>query len=80
MPQNFWKRKPPQELQRLEVSRVFFEAAIVRTRTHVHHFCAERVFNLLEIRISEWVDRVERKVIVPSAMREQKFFMKFTAD
>jgi hypothetical protein len=30
--------------------------------------------NLDAIEIGEWEDRAERKVIVPSAMREQKIF------
>jgi hypothetical protein len=64
----------PQENQRLEVPRVFLEAAIEGIRTHVQNACADLVFNLDEIGISEWEDRVERKVTVPSAMREQKIF------
>jgi hypothetical protein len=62
------------------VPRIFLEAAIEGVRTHVQNACADLVFNLDEIGISEWENRVERKVIVPSAMREQRFFMEFTAD
>jgi hypothetical protein len=64
----------PQENQRLEVNRVFLGAAIEGIRTHVQNACAELVFNLDKIGISEWEDRVERKMIVPSVMREQKIF------
>jgi hypothetical protein len=53
---------------------VSVEAEIEVIRTHVYSACAELVFNLDEIGISEWEDRLERKVIVPSAMREQKIF------
>jgi hypothetical protein len=60
----------PQENQRLEVPRVFLEAAIEGIRTHVQNACADLVFDLDEIGGSEWEDRIERKVIVPSAMRE----------
>jgi hypothetical protein len=60
----------PRENQRLEVSRVFLGAVIEGIRTHVQNACAEFVFNLDEVGISEWEDRVERKPIIPSAMRE----------
>jgi hypothetical protein len=50
------------------------EAAIEGIRTHVQNACGDRVFNLDEIGISEWEDQVERKVIVRSAVREQKIF------
>jgi hypothetical protein len=68
----FETRSSPQENQRLEVSQVFFEAAIEGIQTQVHNTCVESVFNLDENGISEWEDRVERKAIVPSAMGEQK--------
>jgi hypothetical protein len=58
------------ENPRLEVPRVFLEAAIERIRTYIHNVCAELLFNLDENKISEWEDRVQRKVIVPSAVRE----------
>jgi hypothetical protein len=56
------------------VPRVFVEAAIEGIRTYVHNICAYLVFNLDEIGIRDWEDRFERKVIVPSATREQKIF------
>jgi hypothetical protein len=70
----FEAKSSPQENQRLEVPRIFFEAVIEGIQTHVQNSCANLVFNLGEIGISGWEDRVERKVIVPSAMREQKIF------
>jgi hypothetical protein len=70
----FETKSSPQENQRFEVPRVFVEAAIEAVRTHVQNASANLVFNLDEIGISEWEDRVERKVIVPSAMRKQKVF------
>jgi hypothetical protein len=35
--------------------------------------CAELVFNLDEIEISEWEDCVEKKVMVPTTKRAQAF-------
>jgi hypothetical protein len=67
-------RSSPQENQRLEVPRVFLEAGIEGIRTHVHNSYAEPIFNLDEIGIREKEDRVERKVIVPLAVRKQKIF------
>jgi hypothetical protein len=72
--QLFETKSIPQENPRLEVPRVFLEAAIEGFRDHVHHSCAELVFNLDEIGISEWEDRAVRRVIVPSAMRGQTIF------
>jgi hypothetical protein len=40
----------------------------------VHDARTELVFDFDEIGISEWEYRVERKVIVPSAIRKQKIF------
>jgi hypothetical protein len=70
----FEMKRSPQENQRLEVPRVFLEAVIEGIRSHVHNACADLVFNLDEIGISEWEDRVERKVMAPSAMRKRKIF------
>jgi hypothetical protein len=53
------------------VPRVFREAAIDGFRDHVHNACAEFVLNLYEIGVSEWEDRSEWRVIVPSTMRGQ---------
>jgi hypothetical protein len=64
----------PQENRRLDVPRVFLEAAIEALREHAHHACAELVFNFGEIGMSEWKDRVEREVIVPATMRGQTIF------
>jgi hypothetical protein len=61
----------PQENPRLEVSRVFLHAGLDEFRDHVHQVCPELVFNLDEIGVSEWEDRCTRRVIVPSAMKEQ---------
>jgi hypothetical protein len=51
--------------------RAFPEAAIEAFRGHVHTACAELEFDLDEIGISEWEDMIERRVIVPLAMRGQ---------
>jgi hypothetical protein len=70
----FETKSSPQENEKLEMPRVFLEAAIEGIRTHVQTACADFVFNLDAIGINEWEDRVERKVIVSSAMRKQKIF------
>jgi hypothetical protein len=50
----FFERKgSSQENQRLDVPRVFLEAAIEGIATHVHNSCTELVFNLDEIGIRE---------------------------
>jgi hypothetical protein len=67
----FETKSIPQENPRLEVPRVFLKAAIDEFRDHVHNACAELVFNLDEVNVSEWEDRSERPVIVPSMMRGQ---------
>jgi hypothetical protein len=65
----FETKSIPQENPRPEVPRVFLEAAIDGFRDHVHNTCAELMFNLEEIAVSEWEDCSERRVIVPSTMR-----------
>jgi hypothetical protein len=72
--QLFETKSIPQKNPRLDVPRAFLEAAIDGFRDHVHNACAELVFNLDEIGISDWEDRYERQVIVPSAMRGQTIF------
>jgi hypothetical protein len=49
----FETKSSPQENQRLEVPRVFLEAAIEGIRTHVQNACADLVFNLDKIGIHE---------------------------
>jgi hypothetical protein len=58
----------------LQVPRVFLEAVIEGIRSDGHNACAELVFNLDEIGISEWEDRVERKAIDPWVMKGQPIF------
>jgi hypothetical protein len=70
----FETKSSSQEKRRLEASQVFLEAAIEGVQTHVQNACADLVFNLDQIGISEWEDWVKRKVIVPSVMRQQKIF------
>jgi hypothetical protein len=72
--ESFETESVPQENPRPEVPRDFLEAAIESFRDHVHNGCAELIFNLDEIGISEWEDKIERHVIVPSAMRGQRIF------
>jgi hypothetical protein len=47
----------PQENPRFELPQVFLQAGLHGFRDHVHQACAELVFNLDEIGISEWEDR-----------------------
>jgi hypothetical protein len=56
------------------VLRAFPEAVIDGFRDRIHNSCVELVLNLDEIEISEWDDRHEKRVIVPSATRGQTIF------
>jgi hypothetical protein len=64
----------PKENPRLEVPRVFLQAGFDGFRHHAHQACPELVLNLDEIVLSEWEDDCARRVIVPSAMKEQTIF------
>jgi hypothetical protein len=64
----------PQKHSQLEVPRVVHEAAIDGFRECVYKACTELEFDLGEIEISEWEDRTEGRVIVPSAMRWQTIY------
>jgi hypothetical protein len=66
--QLFETKSIPQENPRFEVPRVFLQVGLDGFRDHVHQACAQLVFNLDEIGISEWEDHCTRRVIVPSAM------------
>jgi hypothetical protein len=56
------------------VPQAFHEAGIEDIKTYIPNACADLVFNLDDIGIIEWEDRIERKVIVPSIMRGEKIF------
>jgi hypothetical protein len=56
------------------VPRAFVEAGLEDIKSHIQNPCAERVFNLDEIGISEWEDPIERKVIGPLTMRDKTIF------
>jgi hypothetical protein len=51
----------PQENSRLEIHRSFWDTMIKCIKQHLLGYCAERVFKLDEIEISEWEDRFPRK-------------------
>jgi hypothetical protein len=55
----------PQESLRRGVPRAFLDTAVESFRGHVHNSCAELVFNLDEIGISEWEERAPGTVIIP---------------
>jgi hypothetical protein len=57
----------PQEEPRLQVLRLFLDATLRSMAEAVHGCPADLVFNLDEVRISEWEDRKPKKVIVPMA-------------
>jgi hypothetical protein len=61
----------PQENPRLEIRRSFLDTMIACLSEHLPGSCAEWVFNLDEVGISEWEDRAPRKVIVPVSMTDQ---------
>jgi hypothetical protein len=58
----------PQEQQRLQVPRVLLERTVQNRNEHVSGCVAELVFNLEEVRISDWKDRKTRKVLVPATI------------
>jgi hypothetical protein len=70
-----WETKSlRQENSQLEVPRVLLDPAVEGFQHHVYGSSPELVFNLDEVGISEWEDRHQRKVIVPSAMRGRTIF------
>jgi hypothetical protein len=67
----FETKSTPQEEVRLEVPRAFLDETTRCLREHVQGMKAELVFNLDEVGISEWEDRKQKKVIVPTIMNGQ---------
>jgi hypothetical protein len=61
----------PQENPRFEIPRSLLDAMLECLRQQVQDRCAELVFNLDEVGISEWEDGVARKAIVPVSMSGQ---------
>jgi hypothetical protein len=61
----------PQERARLEVSGVFLDETISCLREFVQGMKAEQVFNLDEVYMSDWEDRKDKKVVVPTALDGQ---------
>jgi hypothetical protein len=67
----FEAKSTPQEHVRLEVPRACLHETTHCLREHVQGMKVELVFNLEEIGMSEWHDRKEKKVIVPTFMDGQ---------
>jgi hypothetical protein len=65
----------PRVNPRFKVLRVFFEATVDRFRNHIYNALAKFIFNLDEVGISKWEDKVETKVIGPSAIAGQTTFL-----
>jgi hypothetical protein len=61
----------PQENPRLEIPQSFLDMMIACLSEYLPGSCAELVFNLDEVCISEWEDRARRKVIVSFSMTDQ---------
>jgi hypothetical protein len=61
----------PQENPRLEISPSFLDTMVECLRKHVQDCCADLIFNFDEVGISEWEDRVARKVIAPVSISGQ---------
>jgi hypothetical protein len=61
----------PQEQQHLQVPRVFLDDTVQNLNKCVQECVDELVFNLDEVRISDWEDRKTRTVLVPATMRGQ---------
>jgi hypothetical protein len=64
-------KSSPQESQRLKIPRCFLEQTLACISQFVQGRPIELVFNLDEVRISEWEDRKPKKVLVPISMRGQ---------
>jgi hypothetical protein len=58
--ESFEMKSPPQRKQRLDVPRAFFEAGTEDIKTDIQNACAALPFNLDEIGISEWENRIKK--------------------
>jgi hypothetical protein len=70
-PELFERSGRPQESPRLEIPRSFLDTRGGCLRQHVLDCCADLVFHFDEVGISEWEDRVARKVVVPVSVSGQ---------
>jgi hypothetical protein len=61
----------PQENPRFEISRSFLDTTTACLSEHLPGSCAELVFNLDEVGISECENQAPRKVIVPVSITDQ---------
>jgi hypothetical protein len=57
---------------------VSLDPAIEAFQHRLHGSCAELLLNLDEVGISEWENRHQRKVIIPSAIQDRRFSAGFT--
>jgi hypothetical protein len=63
---NSFKQQFLPRRQRLQVSRVFLERTVQNLNEYAQGCTTELVFNLDEIGISDWEDRMARKVVASS--------------
>jgi hypothetical protein len=64
-------KSTPQEDARLEIPRIFLDETVRYLGEYVHGMKAELVFNLGEVRVSEWENRKDKKVIIPGVLSGQ---------
>jgi hypothetical protein len=65
--QHLETKRIPQENPKLEVPRVFHKAKIKWFSNYIESARAKCVFQVEEMRISEREDRIETRIIIPSA-------------
>ena len=64
----------PQEDNRLCIPREYLEQHIMNLKEFLQGKCAELIFNLDEVGLSEWEERKIRKVIVPKSVDKSNVF------
>jgi hypothetical protein len=73
-------KSTPQEAQRVEVPRCFLNETVQYINEFVNGLPTKLIFNLDEVGISEWEDRISKSVIVPKSMTTQKIHRKINPD
>jgi hypothetical protein len=66
----------PQEVQRLEVPRRFLDETVRCLNKFVNGLPIELIFNLDEVGISEWENRISKNVNIPKSMIARKIHHK----
>jgi hypothetical protein len=67
-------KSTPQEDTGLEVPPIFLDETVCCLGEYVHGMKAELVFNLDEVGVSEWEDRKDKKVVIPTVLSGQTIY------